>query len=174
MKRKKNRDILFLCVILLLIGSLVYQGYRIFNPQHEEQEDAGQMLFEVVHFQMEILNSSLMDVIHMDTTEQLNGLKLAAYSAHFGHERMVKTFGENDLNRLPAIEELVNKITSWQIGGERPLRQNERDILVEYSTSFADLLPIYSLLVDGSHHIVKNQANQLDQLGQKLDKLISD
>ncbi|OAB48098.1 hypothetical protein [Paenibacillus antarcticus] len=171
MKRRKNKDILFLCVILLLVGSLLYQGYQMLKP-NEEKMNASQMLFEVADFQMEILNSSLMEAVHMNATGQLAGLKLAAYAANFGHERMVKAFGKNELKTLPAIGELVNMITSWQIGGERPLSQKERDLLVEFSTKFSEVLPIYSLLVNSNNQIVSTQSGQLAQLGKQLDELI--
>lgn len=172
MKRRKNKDILFLCVILLLVGSLVYQGYRMIKP-NEEKADAGQMLFEVTRFQMEILNSSLMDAGHMNATGQLDGLKLAAYSAHFGHERLVNAFGKSEVESLPAIGELVNRITSWQIAGERPLNQEERDLLVDFSSKFSKILPIYNLLVNNSNQIVSNQADRLNELSKQLDELIS-
>ncbi len=139
---------------------------------NEEKVDASQMLFEVTHFQMEILNSSLLEAIHMNATGQLDGLKLAAYAANFGHERMVKAFGTNELEALPAIGELVNMITTWQIGGERPLSQKERDLLVEFSSKFAEVLPTYSLLVNGNNHIVSTQSDQLNQLGKQLSELI--
>ncbi|OAB46681.1 hypothetical protein [Paenibacillus glacialis] len=170
MKRRKNKDFLFLCVILILVGSLLYQGYRMFKP-NEEKVDASQMLFEVADFQMGILNSSLMEAVHMSATGQLAGLKLAAYAANFSHERMVRAFGVNELESLPAISELVNLITSWQIGGERPLSQKERDFLVDFSTKFAEVLPIYSLLVNSSNHIDSTQSDQLNQLGNQLDEL---
>ncbi|MNP39331.1 hypothetical protein D3C76_1329040 [compost metagenome] len=131
------------------------------------------MLFEIVYFQVEILNSSLMDAIHMKNTGDLDRLKLAAYSVSFGHERLVQAFGNDEIKYLPAIEELVNMITGWQIGGDRPLSQQERELLVEYSAKYAEIVPIYGILVNSDHKVISAEADQLNQLGQELDDLIT-
>ena len=172
MRRRKHKDMLFTCVLLLLVGSLLYQGYQLLKP-NEVKEDASQMLYEVVHFQMEILNSSLMEATHMNNTKELDRVKLAAYSANFGHERMVKAFGKKELEYLPAIDELVNMITGWQIAGDRSLNQQERELLVNFSSKFTDLLPIYSVIVNSNYQVNSIQAEQLSKLSTQLDDLIS-
>jgi hypothetical protein len=131
------------------------------------------MLFEVVNFQIGILNSSLVDAIQVNNTQELDGLKLAAYSVNFGHERMVRAFGNDELEHLPAIEELVNMITGWQIGGDRPLSQQERNLLVEYHSIITEIVPIYAILINDDQQVSSLQANQLNTLGHQLDELFS-
>ncbi|WP_438347132.1 hypothetical protein ACP8HI_15630 [Paenibacillus sp. FA6] len=172
MRRRKNKDIVFTCILLLLVGSLLYQGYQLLKP-NEVKKDASQMLYQVVHFQMEILNSSLMEAIHMNNTKELDRVKLAAYSANFGHERMVRAFGKDELDYLPAVDELVNMITGWQIAGDRSISQQERDLLVAFSSKFAEIIPVYGILVNNNHQVNSVQAEQLSKLSKQLDDLIS-
>ncbi|AOZ91930.1 hypothetical protein [Paenibacillus crassostreae] len=172
MRRRKNKDFLFKCLFLLLIGILLFESYQLFQPD-EKKKDASLMLFEVVNFEMEILNSSLMESVQINNTNELDRLKLAAYSASFGHERMVKVFGEDQIVYLPAIEKLVNMITGWQIGGDRPLSMSEKNILVEFSAKFAEIVSIYAILVDSDRGMTSTQADKLATIGQQLDDIIS-
>lgn len=172
MRHRKNKDIIFTCLLLLLVGSLLYQGYQLLKP-NDVRKDASQMLYEVVNFQMGILNSSLMEALHMNNTKDLDRVKLAAYSANFGHERMVRAYGKDELEYLPAIDGLVNMITGWQIGGDRPLSQQERELLVAYSSKFAEVIPTYGILVNNNHQVVSVQSEQLNKLSMQLDSLLS-
>ncbi|AJS57493.1 hypothetical protein [Paenibacillus sp. IHBB 10380] len=172
MSRRKGKDRLFLCVLIVLVAFVVYEGYRMVRPT-ATQEDAGKMLFEVTYFQMEVLNTSLMDALQVSYTEDLNALKLAAYSAHYSHERMVRTYGKGHLQSLSALEQLLDRITKWQIGGNRPLTDSERDLLTQYSTNFAELLPVYSLLLDHNDRIASSQADHIKQIDENLDSLLS-
>lgn len=158
---------------MVLVVCIVYEGYRMMRPT-VKQEDAGKMLFEVTHFQMEVLNTSLMDSLQASHTVDLNALKLAAYSAHYSHERMVRAYGKGNLQSLSALGQLLDTITKWQIGGNRPLTDNERDLLTQYSTNFAALLPVYRLLLDHNNRVVSSQADHLNQIGENLDSLFSD
>jgi len=139
-----------------------------------KQEDAGKMLFEVTYFQMEVLNTSLMDALKVSYTDDLNALKLAAYSAQYSHERMVRAYGTGNLQSLSALGQLLDMITKSQIGGNRPLTDNERDLLTQYSTNFAELLPAYSALLDINNRIAASQANYISQIGGNLEGLFSE
>ncbi|MGF7047172.1 hypothetical protein J2T13_001674 [Paenibacillus sp. DS2015] len=173
LSRRKGKDILFLCVLMVLVACIVYEGYRMMRPS-VKQEDAGKMLFEVTHFQMEVLNTSLMEALQASHTEDLNALKLAAYSAHYSHERMVRAYGTDNLQSLSALRKLLDMITQWQIGGNRPLTDNEHELLTKYSTIFAELLPGYTLLLDNNNRIVASQADHIKQIGETLESLFSE
>ncbi|MHA0857047.1 hypothetical protein [Paenibacillus sp. CMAA1364] len=172
MRGKGKRDILFSCLLVLLVGSLFYQSYQLVKPD-VAKSDSSQMLFEVVHFQIQIMNSSLSDAIQANNTKELDRVKLTAYSAKFGHERLVNAFGKDNLEELSAISEFVNMITGWQIGGERPISQDEREILLTFASKFSEVVPIFGILVNNKNEIDDVQGKQLNKLNEQLLELLS-
>ncbi|MCJ8013814.1 hypothetical protein MUG84_18980 [Paenibacillus sp. KQZ6P-2] len=171
MRRRKSRDILFLCLIALLFAILVYQGYRMMLPQ-KGHADAEQMLYEVSLFQMQVLNTSLMDAAHSGNTSDLNALKLAAYSAAYTHDRLVNSVGGDKLYPFPAIGGLVDVITSWQIGGNRPLSESEKELLGSYSELFSGAVQSYQQLLSESGHVISSQNDELEKTGKQLAALM--
>ncbi|MWV46742.1 hypothetical protein GRF59_24335 [Paenibacillus sp. HJL G12] len=171
MRRRKSRDLLFLVLIVLLLGTLVYQGYRLARPQGGHA-DAEQMLYEVSLFQMKVLNTSLMDAANSGNTSELNALKLAAYSAAYTHDRLADSFGSDRLYPFPAIGGLVELLTSWQIGGNRPLSEAEKELLGSYSELFSGSVQPYQQLLSESGHVISSQNDELEKTGKQLAALI--
>ncbi|GIO34726.1 MULTISPECIES: S-adenosylmethionine decarboxylase [Paenibacillus] len=171
MKRRGFRDLLFLGLMVVLVGLLVIQGYRMLRPQ-TEHADAGRMLYEVSLFQMQVLNTSLLDAADSGDTNGLNALKLAAYSAAFTHDRLANALGRNNLYAFPALGGLVDAITSWQIGGNRPLREEEKELLREYGGLFSGALQSYQQLLSESGHVISSKNDELKKTGKQLAELV--
>ncbi|GAB6991425.1 hypothetical protein [Paenibacillus pini] len=171
MRRRRGKDFIFLGLMIVLIGFIVFEGYRLMRPQ-SDRADAGQMLFEVAHFQMQILSTSLLDATNSTHTDQLNGLKLAAYSAAYSHQRLASVFGASSLNQLSAIADLVNLISEWQIGGDRPLSEQDRKIIRQYSEKFGGVLPVYQQLMSASGHVISSQDDDLERINKELSLIV--
>ncbi|MEC0241602.1 hypothetical protein P4H66_17425 [Paenibacillus dokdonensis] len=171
MRRRRSRDLLFAGLILLLLTILVYQGYRMMRPQ-AGHADAEKMLYEVSLFQMQVLNTSLMDASDSENTSQLNALKLAAYSAAFAHDRLVNSLGKDKVYSFSAIGDLVDALTTWQIGGNRPLSEVERELLVKYSELFSGAVSSYQQLLSESGHVISSKNDELEKTGKQLATLI--
>ena len=172
-RRRKQRDLLFVGLLLILLVSLVYQGYRMMWP-HTEGENAERMLFEVAQFQMQVLGTSLADAAGSSRTDELNALKLAAYSASYAHDRLAKTFGDGAVDPLKPVGDLVNVITEWQIGGDRLLTDAEKDMLLRYSQLYAGVMPVYEKLLSEDGHVIASQAGQLKKIGKELAKTLEE
>lgn len=171
MRRRNARDLFFLGLTALLLVVLVVQGYRMMRPQ-SEHEDASRMLYEVSLFQMQVLNTSLLDAADSGGTNDLNALKLAAYSAAYTHDRLVNAVGKDKLYALPAIGGLVDAITSWQIGGNRPLREEEKELLKEYSGIFSGAVQSYQQLLSDGGQVISSKNDDLKKAGKQLADLI--
>ncbi|MEC0372347.1 hypothetical protein [Paenibacillus chibensis] len=171
MRRRKLRDLLFLGLIVLLLIVLAYQAYRMMRPQ-SGHADAEQMLYEVSVFQIQVLNTSLLDAAHMNNTGELNALKLAAYSAAYTHERLVKSLGMNKLYSFPAIDGLIDLITTWQIGGNRPLSDAEKELIGKYSELFSNVVLPYQQLLSENGKVIASQDDQLEKTGKQLADLV--
>ncbi|GIO66123.1 S-adenosylmethionine decarboxylase [Paenibacillus sp. FSL M7-1455] len=171
MRRRNARDLLFMGLTALLLLVLVIQGYRMMRPQ-TEHADAERMLYEVALFQMQVLNTSLLDAADSGGTNDLNALKLAAYSAAFTHDRLVNAVGKDRLYAFPAIGGLVDAITSWQIGGNRPLREEEKELLKEYSGIFSGAVQSYQQLLSDGGQVISSKNDDLKKAGKQLADLI--
>lgn len=171
MRRRKSRDLLFVILIALLVIILAYQAYRMMRPQ-ASHADAEQMLYEVSLFQIQVLNTSLLDTADAANTGDLDALKLAAYSAAFTHERLMKSLGKDKLYSFPALNGLVESLTTWQIGGKRPLSDAEKELLGSYSEVFSGVVEPYQQLLSESGHVIASRNDELETAGKRLEALV--
>jgi hypothetical protein len=135
-----------------------------------EKQDAGKLLYQVSLFQMEILGGFLYNIDKMKDTESLNPLQQAIYTATYTHAQLVLAFGAKDLAPLPGLSELMQYMLRLQVGGQRPLKSDEVQALVEVRKQFSMMFDAYSKLLTSYNDINPSQSLLL----AKSDKAIMD
>src|SRR4051812_25932155 len=105
-KNKIVRKAVLYGVMLFLILWPISQLAHMLG-HHEEDHDATHLLFQVSLFQMEILKSNLDTAAQSKSTNELDTLKQALYSAAYTHERLVLAAGgDGKLTALSFISQL--------------------------------------------------------------------
>jgi hypothetical protein len=158
-------------VLFVLIVWPVYRIYGYFT-QHEASYDASLLLYQVSQFQVELLNSSLSEADKAGMTNELDSLRLTAFSAGYTHERLVLALGQSKLTKLASIEQLVQFVTRLQIGGDRALKQEERDTFGKASLLFKQMYEVYGKLLTSGGRTVSSQNDKLAGLDKELEELL--
>lgn len=158
-------------VLLLLIGWPIYRIYGYMSVRSESY-DSSLLLFQVAQFQIELLNSSLAEAGKAKDTKELDSLRLSAYSANFTHERLVLAIGERNITPLHSIEQLVQVVLRLQIGGERALRADEKEMLSKAALTFKDIYEGYGKLLTSSGKPVSSQSDKLAKLDGELAEML--
>lgn len=134
-----------------------------------EKGDAVQQLYEVAQFQMELLGSTMNEAAAVKTSGQLNEWKRAAYSAAFTHERLVTaSAGEALPGKLESMEMLLQWIMRVQLGGERPLKPEELELMKEVAKRYKALFEAYGRLRDKDGDPVSAAAGELTRADREL------
>jgi len=166
---KPKRKVIGSLLLIFLIGWSVYQIYGMGRGSVEKQ-DAGKLLYQVSLFQMEILGGYLYNIDKMKDTESLNSLQQAIYTATFTHAQLVLAFGDKDLAPLPGLSELMQYMLRLQVGGQRPLKSDEVQTLVEMRKQFLIMFDAYGKLLTPNNEINSSQS----VLMAKADKVVMD
>ncbi|NEW04471.1 hypothetical protein GK047_00340 [Paenibacillus sp. SYP-B3998] len=136
---------------------------------HKEDHDATHLLFQVSLFQMELLNSYLEEARKMKDTAELNAIKQALYSAAYTHERLVLAVGGNEhLNSMSSLTQLMQYIQRLQIGGERQLKPDEIQTLQETANQYKDMYQLYEKIMASSGGVISSQNVKLTELNDAL------
>ncbi|WP_028547658.1 hypothetical protein [Paenibacillus sp. UNC451MF] len=166
---KRKRKWVMYVILAFLIVWPVYQIIGMVS-EHSEKQDAGKLLYQVSLFQMELLSSYLHDTDKVKDTESLNPLRQAVYTANFTHQHLVLAFGENSLTPLESLSQLMQFVIRLQIGGQRPIKSDEVQALLEVRKQFDDLYDAYGKLLSSRGDIIASQNQRL----QKDDKAMTD
>lgn len=169
---RRGKPLIVVIVVLLIVWP-AYQIYAFLTPG-AQKADAQRMLYEVSLFQMGIVNSSLNESVHSRVTKELDSLKLAVYSAAYTHERLVKTVGGGRLQSLSSLNKMVEFITALQIGGDRPVSDQERQTLLTFQRQFGDMLGAYGQLFSSGGQVVASKNNTLTKTDAELAKLLDE
>jgi hypothetical protein len=168
--RRKSKLILYMLLVLLLAWP-VYQIYGMVLGFTEKQ-DPRKLLYQVSYFQMELLGSFLQNIDKTKDTEGLNSLRQAIYTANFSHEHLVLAYGSKELTQLQGLPQLMQYILRVQIGGQRALRADEAQTLLEIRKLFADLYDAYGRLLSSSYTIIGSQNTALIKADKAIVELI--
>jgi hypothetical protein len=167
MKRKSKLGLYIF--LLLLVAWPVYQVYGAVQG-FSERQDAGKLLYQVSFFQMELLGSFLQNIDKTKDTDGLNSLRQAIYTANFTHEHLVLAYGVKELTPLQSLPQLMQYVLRLQIGGQRALRPDEAQTLLEIRRLFSELYEAYGRLLSSSYKIIGSQNTVLI----KADKAVLD
>ncbi|OXM86936.1 S-adenosylmethionine decarboxylase [Paenibacillus rigui] len=165
----KRRLLLYGILVFLVIWP-VYQIYEM-AAGHAEKEDAGKLLYQVSLFQMELLGSFMQDADKKDTGA-LNDLRQALYTANFTHEHLVLAYGEDQLTPLSGLSHLMQYVIRLQIGGNRPMRSEESQAMLEARKLFAEMYDAYSKLLSSHNEIVASQNERLIKADKAMQELL--
>jgi hypothetical protein len=157
----------------IVAALIVWPSYQIVNSLRSasEKHDASNLLYQVALFQMELLNSALIEGAEAKRSEELNELRLAAYSANFTHERLVLAEGKS-LSALHSLPELIQYLLRLQIGGERNLKQDETDTFAKAGAGFKVLFDNYSKLMSSGGKVVGSANDKMKKADDELYDLI--
>ncbi|CAM3083286.1 hypothetical protein PASE110613_15805 [Paenibacillus sediminis] len=169
---RRRRRLLPVILITALVCVVFLQLIALIKHNSHDGEDPKQMLFEVTLLQMNILNSSLNEAVKAEHTDELNELKLAAYTAKYTHDRFARTFAEGQLDELSGLSKLVAYITSLQIGGERSMTSEEQNVIHEAASVFSKMLPVYTDLLSSNDHIISSKEEELAIFAKELDTIV--
>src|SRR5690606_2695897 len=130
---------------LVVSALIIWPCYQIVQSLGEstEKADASKLLYQVAQFQMELLNSALSESTRATSSEELNALLLAVYSANYTHERLDLAEGKS-LTNLSSLEEMIQYLLRLQISGDRPLKQDERDTFAQAEPLYKGIFENYS------------------------------
>ncbi|WP_237728565.1 S-adenosylmethionine decarboxylase [Paenibacillus sp. OSY-SE] len=165
-KRFRAGAVLPVLLFILLIWP-AYQLYGLLQP-HSSTENPMIMLYEVAHFQMNLLNGSMQEAKRYDTATPLNKVKLVAYSTVYTHERLVKAVGAKKLTSLAGLSRFVEFVTVLQMSGERQLTDTEKEILGNAADHIATMYESYAHLFNASGQIISSKNDELQSAEQQL------
>ncbi|TBL81872.1 S-adenosylmethionine decarboxylase [Paenibacillus thalictri] len=160
--------------VYILIGLFaVWTVVQVAGAFHgtSEKGDPGKLLYQVSLFQMELLGSYLHDTDKTAAAAgSLNELKQVLYSASFTHEHLVMAYGEDQLTPLQSLGQLQQYLIRLQIGGQRPLKPDESQTLLEVNKQYNELFDAYGKLFSSGGSVIGSQNDRL----VKADKAISE
>lgn len=165
-----KRKVLLYVILMFLVIWPVYQIYEMATG-HGEKEDAGKLLYQVSLFQMELLGSFMQDVEKKDTGA-LNDLRQAVYTANFTHEHLVLAYGTDHLTPLTGLSQLMQYVIRLQIGGNRPMKADESQAMLEVRRQFAELYDAYGKLLSSHNDIVSSQNDRLIKADKAIQELL--
>ncbi|MBG9734527.1 S-adenosylmethionine decarboxylase [Paenibacillus alvei] len=161
MRPKRFRSgVVWMVVLFMLLIWPSIQVYNFLSPKIEAS-DPLKMLYEVVQFQMNLLKGSMQEAKRVHTTDQLQKLKLVAYSAAFAHERLVRAVGKDKLPELSSMNKVVEMITLLQLNGDRPLADSEKEVISTFADAANKLVDSYALIYNSSGHWIASQRKEL-------------
>jgi hypothetical protein len=162
----KSILIVFMAVMVGWPAYQLYDGYKI----HTERHEAVYLLYQVALFQMEMLNRYLDEVGQNADSGGLDGLKQAAYSAAYTHERLVLASGKEHLTELQSLPGLLQFILRLEIGGKRPLGADESLAIRDLNKLFKNFYAEYAKLFSSDKNFIPSQNEKL----AKTDRAMAD
>ncbi|OAS17557.1 hypothetical protein [Paenibacillus oryzisoli] len=172
MKQKLIRKTVLYVVVLFLIIWPVYQLVQMLGHQKEDH-DATHLLFQVSLFQMEILKSSLEEALQSKSTNELDPVRRALYSAEYTHERLILAAGgKEELDSLSFMNQLTQYIQRLQLGGARALKADETVTLKEAQKQFGEMYEVYAKMMASNGDIISSQNTELSKLDRELTSFL--
>lgn len=161
----------FAALALFMLVMPLWQLADWYKTKGERNHTLG-LLYQVSAFQMELLGSTLGEAGQVKSAGQLNEWRQSAYAAGYVHDRLSEAVGKEELPKLEAPEALVQWILRIQIGGDRPLRQEEAELLKETAKRFQAVAEPYRGFMDGSGGIAEGKLSQLVKADRELAEWI--
>lgn len=168
MRSKRFRGgVVWMVVLFMLLIWPSIQVYNLFSPKIEAS-DPLKMLYEVAQFQMNLLKGSMQEAERIHTTDQLQKLKLVAYSAAFAHERLVRAVGKAKMPELSSLHKVVEMITLLQLNGDRPLTDSEKERISTSADAANRLYDSYALIYTSSGQWIASKREELISADKEL------
>jgi len=169
-KRRIGRMVVWLIPILMIMwGS--YQLIDLYQGK-TSRANASRMLYEASQFQIELMSRFMSEAQNARTSAELNAVKNAVYSASFVHDRLVRAYPAGQIDGLESLAELLQYILHLQIGGDRPLKEEERETLHELEPVVTKLAEAYGGLMTERAELNRYERSLLKQLDDDLSKIV--
>jgi hypothetical protein len=154
----------------LMLGWTLNSVYQVVHSPEQKQNDS-HLLYQIVVFEIEMLNSTLTDLPNWNNTQQLTVLKQMAYAVDYTQERFLISLGAGKLVELNSLKRLMDYIQRLQIGGDRLLKTEEIQVLADTSLLFKQLYEEYIKLMLTNESGIKASQNAKIH---KVDQVITD
>lgn len=161
--------ITILPVLMIFLGA--YQLYDLYASRNAHQH-ASRMLFEASYFQMELLSRFMSEASAAKFSSQLDALKHAVYSASFVHERLARSYPAGQIDPLDSLEALLQFVLHLQIGGDRPLKDTETQLLQELDPLLTELSEAYAGMITNDGKVHRFHSGLVRDLDDKLLSLL--
>jgi hypothetical protein len=169
-KKNSGRWMVYLLLGLLLLWPL--QQLLSWAQSDDDGHEPIQLLYQVSLFQMELLNSYLNEASKSKETGELDLLKQSLYSSGYTHERLVLAVGKENLTELKSISQLMQIVLRLEIGGDRPLKAAEVQILQDAALQFKGIHASYEKLMSSRGSIISSQNEKIRKQDEELNHLI--
>ncbi|MCZ8519112.1 MULTISPECIES: S-adenosylmethionine decarboxylase [Paenibacillus] len=170
MKRTRKKWFMYTVVALLILWPLL-QIAELLGAK-APQEPAEKLLYQVSLFQMERLNSYLLESTESQNTEELNALRQALYSAQFAHGHLALAYGEEEMSPLSSLQTLMQYLLRLQVGGSRPLKPDELQTLAAAGRLYGELYASYGELVSSNGSIAGSKNDRMAEADEALTEFL--
>ncbi|WP_426448703.1 S-adenosylmethionine decarboxylase [Paenibacillus sp. S-38] len=170
MRRSRGKWFKYAIAAILILWPLLQIGELLGG--RAPQERAEKLLYQVSLFQMERLNSYLLESAKIGDTAELDALRQAVYSAQFTHEHLTQAYREGEVSQLPSLQTLMQYLLRLQAGGSRPLKAEEQETLADAGRLYNGIYTAYSDLVSGSGSVSGSRNGELVEADEELDRLL--
>ncbi|MCD1258155.1 S-adenosylmethionine decarboxylase [Paenibacillus athensensis] len=171
-RNRWSKKLLLYAVLALLLAGAVRQLIHVAGSS-PETHDAGYLLYQVTLYQIELLNRNAGEAAAASDTKELTPFKTALGSAAYAHERLALAEGDETsltpLDSLPLLQQYVERL---QVGGSRPLRGDEQQILQTAAVQLRELYSVYAELMSSSHRTLSSKNDKLRAIDEELGALI--
>lgn len=169
-RRQVGRLIIgFIPILMIIWGS--YQLYDLYASKHTHQ-NATRMLFEASSFQIELMSRFMSEAVSARMSSQLDSLRNSVYSAIYVHDRLASAFPAGQIDDLASLKEILQYLLHLQIGGERPLKQEEKSLLNAMDSLCKELAEAYSGMMGTNGKLKRYERGMVKELDDKLLKLL--
>lgn len=171
MRRRPWGSFILAGLALVLLFMPVWQLFDWLEAKREK-EQATVLLYQVTLFQMELMGSVIQETAETTTTAGLNEWKRAAFAAMYAHERLSVAAGSGLPSRLEALDTLLQWILRVEIGGERPLSDDESQLLGKVSEGYKLMLASYTGLIQSDGSVNGGNSGKLKKADAELAEMV--
>jgi len=171
-RKSAGRYLIWLIPLIMIIWSM-YQLADLYASKAAHQ-DASRMLFEASSFQIEMMSRFLSEAQGVKSSSELDALTNAVYSASYVHERFARAFPDGQVDRLESLEKIMQYVLQLQIGGDRPLKEEELATLHKLEPLFAELAAAYAKLMTDSGKLNRYESGLIRELDNRLLEVLEE
>jgi hypothetical protein len=173
MGRMRGSQNFIILIVSLMLGWSLNSVYHVVNSHVGKPSDS-HLLYQIAVFQIEMLNSTLLDIPNIKSTQQLTILKQMAYAVDYTHERFLISLGTNKVTELSSLKRMMDYILRLQIGGDRTLKLEEIQIFIDTSLLYKQLYENYAkLMPDGEGGIVASENTKIHKADIAITNIFS-
>jgi len=165
--RKRVGRAVFWIIPAVMTVWMTYQLYSLFESRQVRQ-DAARMLFEASSFQIELMSRFLSEAVNARVSSQLDSLKNAVYAAAYVHDRFASVFPPGQIDDLASLKMLLQYLMHLQIGGDRPLKEEEKSLLQQMEPMYKQLAEAYAGMMDEKGRLIRYGRSLVKDLDDKL------